>query len=265
MDLKEAFATLEIEDGSSFDKARAAYRRLCIVWHPDRFQDGELKAHAEDKLKRINEAFATIKNAAATEGSTVETVSEPVHEDLSCRYRGGDVRLWELGTLEFKGRQCAVQIAPDSLLLVTFRDGHVDQFATYSPETFARLSGPVNHGGFDRKVDWILPADASRFFKNPPSNFPPDAVEIRVGDPEGIIQNSMLIKLTFRSNYYAQLFAKRMREAWGLVKPEPKPKPDPKPKPEGGLGSDTPNDNLIGSFVLAAVVIFIIVMVLANV
>jgi len=79
VDLKEAFATLEIEVGSSFTEARAAYRRLCIVWHPDRFQDVELKAHAEEKLKRINEAYSTIKNAAATNGSAVDSDPGPVY------------------------------------------------------------------------------------------------------------------------------------------------------------------------------------------
>ena len=40
----------------------------------------------------------------------------------------------------------------------------------------------------------------------------------------------MEVKLAFRSDYYAQLFAKRMRKAWGLVKPVVKPKPAPTPK-----------------------------------
>jgi hypothetical protein len=228
MELKEAFATLEIEYGSSFDKVRTAYRRLCIVWHPDRFQDGELKAHAEEKLKRINEAYSTIKNAAATDGSTVDTDLGPVYEDLACQYMGGDVRLWELGKGESKGRHCTVQVATDGLLLVTFRDGQVDQSATYCPDTFVRLSTSyqVNPANSRNGDDWILPADKHRLFdRRYGYDFPQDTVEIAVRDPEEILPHAMLIKLKFRNGYYAQLFTKRMREAWRLVKPDPKPKP----------------------------------------
>ena len=65
MGLKEAFATLEIEVGSSFDKARAAYRRLCIVWHPDRFQDGELPF--------TNRQWRSRQGIPANESSTEES------------------------------------------------------------------------------------------------------------------------------------------------------------------------------------------------
>ena len=65
MELREAFSILEIEEGSSLDEVKTDYRRLCIVWHPDRFQNPELKAHAEEKLKRINLAFDIIKSSTA--------------------------------------------------------------------------------------------------------------------------------------------------------------------------------------------------------
>jgi len=261
VDLKEAFATLEIEVGSSFTEARAAYRRLCIVWHPDRFQDVELKAHAEEKLKRINEAYSTIKNAAATDGSTVDADPGPVYEDLACRYMGGDVRLWELEKRESKGRHCAVQVAADGLLLVTFRDQQVDQSATYSPDTFVRLSAPtpVKQDGHFYAEEWIRPADSSRYFARPQYPCSQDGVELFVRDPEGILPHAMSIKLKFRNGYYAQLFAKRIREAWGLVKP------DPKPKPEGGLGSETPVGSILetpaGSNLIAIVVALIVIII----
>ena len=43
MELREAFSVLEIEEGSSLDDAKTAYRRLCIGWHQDRFQNPELE------------------------------------------------------------------------------------------------------------------------------------------------------------------------------------------------------------------------------
>ena len=73
VELSEAFAVLEIVDGSSFEEAKTAYQRLCIVWHPDRFQNPELKAHAEEKLKRIKQAFATIKSSTTAGKSAVDT------------------------------------------------------------------------------------------------------------------------------------------------------------------------------------------------
>jgi len=233
VDLKEAFAILEIEYGSSIAEARTAYRRLCIVWHPDRFQDVELKTHAEEKLKRINEAYSTIKNAAATNGSAVDSDPGPVYEDLACRYMGGDVRLGNFAKNEPEPH-CAVRIATDGLLMVTFRDGQVDESATYSLDTFVRLSvpGQENQRGNTQRDEWIRPADTSRFFARPPSFFEEDAIEIAVWDPEGILDHAMIVIIKFRNGYYAKLFGKRMREAWGLVKPVPKPNPKPKPKPK---------------------------------
>jgi len=224
VELREAFSILEIEEGSSLDEVKTDYRRLCIVWHPDRFQNPELKAHAEEKLKRINLAFDTIKSSTA-EGESAVDIDPIVYQDLICRYWGGDARLWELSEHEFTGRPCAVQITPDGLLLVTFRDEQMDQFANYSPNFFVSLLAPETvrtsvYPYEDAKTEeWIRPVDKTRYFSNRLGEQPPkDQLTIEMRYPEGILPHSMHVKLTFRSGTYAQLFTKQMREAWGLVK-----------------------------------------------
>jgi len=51
---------------ASLEDARAAYRNLVKVWHPDRhMRDAELHRAAEAKMKRINVAYATLCSALA--------------------------------------------------------------------------------------------------------------------------------------------------------------------------------------------------------
>jgi curved DNA-binding protein CbpA len=54
--LQKAYVTFGLEYGSSFDAIKRRYKRLIMVWHPDRFPNAEGKQDAEDELKRINDA-----------------------------------------------------------------------------------------------------------------------------------------------------------------------------------------------------------------
>lgn len=54
--LQKAFSILGLEPGSSKQSIQTRYRRLIIVWHPDRFVSVEDKKSAEDELKKINNA-----------------------------------------------------------------------------------------------------------------------------------------------------------------------------------------------------------------
>ena len=80
-------------------------------------------------------------------------------------------------------------------------------------------------------------------------------------DPEGIVSHAMKVKLTFRSDYYAQLFVKRMCEAWGLVKPAPTPEHVPTPKPSGESLSDSAATGWTIAIILVFVAYFILVVV----
>ncbi len=54
--LRKAYVTFGLEHGSSFEAIKRRYKRLIMVWHPDRFPNAEGKKDAEDELKRINDA-----------------------------------------------------------------------------------------------------------------------------------------------------------------------------------------------------------------
>lgn len=55
-DLHKAYAVLGLEPGSSMDSIMRRYKRLIMVWHPDRAPTKEHKDFAEEELKKINNA-----------------------------------------------------------------------------------------------------------------------------------------------------------------------------------------------------------------
>lgn len=58
MSTREDLEVLGLEPGASLPEIKQAYRDMARVWHPDRFgSDERLQAVAEEKLKRINEAY----------------------------------------------------------------------------------------------------------------------------------------------------------------------------------------------------------------
>lgn len=66
MRLDDSYRLLDVDANASDDAVRAGYRDLLKVWHPDRFaHDPQLRLKSEEKLKAINEAYATIREARA--------------------------------------------------------------------------------------------------------------------------------------------------------------------------------------------------------
>ena len=62
MTLRECFDTLGLEPGASSQEIKEAVRDLVKVWHPDRFSENpRLQLKAQEKLKKINEAYDLIK------------------------------------------------------------------------------------------------------------------------------------------------------------------------------------------------------------
>lgn len=55
-DLHNAYATLGVPLGSSMETITRRYKRLIMVWHPDRAHTPEQKEFAEEELKKINNA-----------------------------------------------------------------------------------------------------------------------------------------------------------------------------------------------------------------
>jgi len=63
MNLKEAYTTLELAQGSSPEEAKKKYRELTKKYHPDINKDPD----AEGKFKKINEAYQIIQTGKGTD------------------------------------------------------------------------------------------------------------------------------------------------------------------------------------------------------
>lgn len=53
---QKAYAVLRLEPGASREVVQRRYKRLIMVWHPDRYHTPEEKEYAEEELKIINNA-----------------------------------------------------------------------------------------------------------------------------------------------------------------------------------------------------------------
>lgn len=60
-DIHRAYQALGLEPGAPFDTIKRRYRRLALVWHPDRMSSAEAKQEAEEELKIINNNFERLK------------------------------------------------------------------------------------------------------------------------------------------------------------------------------------------------------------
>ncbi|MBI5375609.1 MAG: DnaJ domain-containing protein [Candidatus Schekmanbacteria bacterium] len=75
------YQILEVEWGATKEEIKLSYRDLIRVWHPDRFEnDKRLRLKAEEKTKKINEAYEKISCYRYEEHAS-ET--EPVYEEES--------------------------------------------------------------------------------------------------------------------------------------------------------------------------------------
>lgn len=74
MNINDCYKTLEIPPDSTYEEAKAAYRLMAQVWHPDKHSHNDkIHAKATAKLKEINAAWNNIeghfKNSAAREAN----------------------------------------------------------------------------------------------------------------------------------------------------------------------------------------------------
>lgn len=60
-ELHKAYQALGLEPGAAFDIIKRRYRRLALVWHPDRMSSADAKREAEEELKKINNYFEKLK------------------------------------------------------------------------------------------------------------------------------------------------------------------------------------------------------------
>src|SRR5574338_123111 len=67
MNLKEAYSILEIPSTSTPEEAKKKYRELTKMYHPDINKE----AGAEDKFKKINEAYQVVSSGKSTDREDV--------------------------------------------------------------------------------------------------------------------------------------------------------------------------------------------------
>lgn len=78
MNVHEAYAVLEIPVGASLDDIQAEYKRLVIVWHPDRFtHNPDLFAAAQAKLAAINAAYELLRQSQGTSAPEPQAAALP--------------------------------------------------------------------------------------------------------------------------------------------------------------------------------------------
>ncbi len=65
--LADAYFVLSLRPGDQMDKVNARWKRLAMVWHPDRFPSEHGKKDAEEELKKINDAKDKLSKHFASE------------------------------------------------------------------------------------------------------------------------------------------------------------------------------------------------------
>ncbi len=69
----DAYKVLDIPVTATREEIRAAYRKLAMRWHPDRFMEGPERDWANEKMAHINAAYrACLDHLKETRGETTE-------------------------------------------------------------------------------------------------------------------------------------------------------------------------------------------------
>jgi len=94
MNITRCYKILELKNGSSIDDARAAYKDMVRVWHPDRFASNpRLRVKANEKLKEINLAYSEIRKLWTKNGfSKRSNAGEIAHEENAHHVENTDLR-----------------------------------------------------------------------------------------------------------------------------------------------------------------------------
>lgn len=69
-EIHKAYSILGLEPGAPFEAVKRRYRKLVLVWHPDRMRNADAKREVEEELKKINSMFEKLKKHFDTEHKT---------------------------------------------------------------------------------------------------------------------------------------------------------------------------------------------------
>ena len=89
--MKDYYRILEIEPTATAEQVKAQYLFLTHAWHPEKFQNADLRAKAEEKIKEINEAYRVLGDPSEREryhaglrfGSPPATSAPPANSESS--------------------------------------------------------------------------------------------------------------------------------------------------------------------------------------
>jgi len=94
MNLKEAYSILEIPEGTLPEDAKKKYRKLTKEFHPDVNKE----PGAEDKFKKINEAYECIKNGKGNDPEPIANNRSPFHRQQVIQLENIELKM----TIDFK-------------------------------------------------------------------------------------------------------------------------------------------------------------------
>lgn len=73
MDVKRAFALLELDETASFSQVKLAYKDLAAVWHPDRhLHNPRLTSKALARMQELNRAFEVVSDHLAASANSIQ-------------------------------------------------------------------------------------------------------------------------------------------------------------------------------------------------
>ena len=116
-------------EASTLNELRSVYKGLMKTWHPDRFQDDELKHEAEDKSKTIIEAYHFLVSIAPETRDqsfadyTITTTTSPILD------------------FEYKSQT----------LLIKFLDGNSYEYFDVPKAVYVKLVNADSPGRFARR------------------------------------------------------------------------------------------------------------------
>jgi len=94
MNLKEAYVTLELPEGTTPEEAKKKYRKLTKTFHPDISKE----PGAEDKFKKINEAYECIKNGKGNDPEPITNNRHTYHRQQVIQLDNIELKI----TIDFK-------------------------------------------------------------------------------------------------------------------------------------------------------------------
>ena len=94
MNLKEAYSILELPEGTPPEDAKKKYRKLTKEFHPDVNKN----PGAEDKFKKINEAYECIKNGKGNDPEPIINNRSPFHRQQVIQLENIELKM----TIDFK-------------------------------------------------------------------------------------------------------------------------------------------------------------------